>query len=75
MKYQEYNLFLKFLWNAVDYKIFEEDLSSAIGRPLDENYVEEKWNHFKRCPAQFLQGFPELFEQLTKKMKDLNYQG
>jgi len=75
MTYEEANLFLSFLWNKVDRKLFSEILEEAIGHELEEGYVDEKWGHFQRCPAHFVQGFPEFFEAAASSMEELDYKG
>jgi 3-methyladenine DNA glycosylase Tag len=75
MTYEEANLFLSFLWNKVDRKLFGEILEKAIGHGLEERYIDEKWEHFQRCPAHFVQGFREFFEATITAMEAIDYKG
>ena len=75
MTYDEFNLFITFLWNQISYKEFKELLEIAIGRDLDEGYIEEKWKNFQHCPPQFVQGFEDFFEAAMAAMEAIDYKG
>jgi hypothetical protein len=75
MTYKEYDLFIKFLWNQVNYKEFKELLEMAIGHDLEEGYAQEKWKNFQNCPPQFVQGFERFFEATVAAMEAIDYKG
>jgi len=75
MIYNEWNIFMKYLWNAVDKHVFQELLEKAIGHELHPNYVDEKWNTFQTCPARFVIGFKEFFEVVIDRIQQEDYQG
>jgi hypothetical protein len=75
MTYDEFNLFMTFLWNRVDRKKFAELLEEAIGRKPDNGYIDEKWEQFQRCPGHFVQGYKQFFKAAMSSMKAINYKG
>jgi hypothetical protein len=75
MTYEEFNLFHKFLYNKVGYKEFKELMEIAIGRELDEGYIQEKWEFFQQCPTRYISGFKELFEAAMAAMEAIDYKG
>ena len=77
MTYEKMNIFHKFLYNEVDYNVFNEIICESSHIPvLHSMYIDEKWNQYQKSPIQFAASFDEKFFNVAyTKMKDTNYKG
>ncbi len=66
--------FHKYLYNKIGSKEFAEAMKKAIG--ANDEYVDERWQQFKKSPIQFVASYDrQLFNVLYKDMIECDYQG
>ncbi len=72
--FEDMRIFGKFCWNVIDKDLFIELM---MPRYNDRDYIEGKWESFKRDSLMFIIGRDEreLYRKILKKIKDTGYNG
>jgi len=75
IEFKDFNLILTYLWNRVGKKEFQKLLEIANGCKLHEQYIDEKWKIYQRCPVQFLHNFQKFFDAVCDEIANEEYKG
>ena len=75
MTFEKYRILFKYLWNQVNYNVFELALTEAMNYELNPGYVKEKWNDFQNNQCAFVSNFKEFFDIMIRNIENENYKG
>jgi len=75
IKYSELNILTKYVYNNVDYEMFDKALRSYMPN-INDSYVMEKWKMFQKAQMNFVGTFDKkFFYFIYNKMIEQNYKG
>ena len=74
MNFKEFQIFFKYLYNRINY----DDFASIIAKEYGANheaYITEEWESFQHNMIAYVGSREQVFNNISKRIKDANYKG